>query len=102
MLVDGSSLIFRAYYGVPQSVRAPDGRPVNAVRGFLDNLARLVTERRPRRLAVASDEEWRPQWRVQLVPPHNAPRRPGARSARPLPPVPRDHEDLPTRAVALR
>jgi 5'-3' exonuclease len=72
MLVDGSSLIFRAFFGVPQSVRAPDGRSVNAVRGFLDNLARLLTERRPGRLAVASDEEWRPAWRVDLVPGYKA------------------------------
>jgi 5'-3' exonuclease len=48
LLIDGSSLIFRAFYGVPaDSVRAPDGRAVNAVRGFLDNLGRLITERRP-------------------------------------------------------
>jgi 5'-3' exonuclease len=81
MLVDGSSLIFRAFYGVPQSVRAPDGSLVNAVRGFLDNLARLVTERRPRRLAVASDEDWRPQWRVELIPSYKA-----HRTAEPVPP----------------
>jgi 5'-3' exonuclease len=81
MLVDGSSLIFRAYYGVPQTVRAPDGRPVNAVRGFLDNLARLLTERRPRRLAVASDEDWRPPWRVELIPSYKA-----HRTAEPVPP----------------
>jgi len=81
MLVDGSSLIFRAYYGVPQTVRAPDGRPVNAVRGFLDNLARLLTERRPRHLAVASDEEWRPRWRVDLIPSYKA-----HRTAEPVPP----------------
>jgi len=81
MLVDGSSLIFRAYFGVPQTVRAPDGRPVNAVRGFLDNLARLLNERRPRRLAVASDEEWRPRWRVDLIPSYKA-----HRVAEPVPP----------------
>jgi 5'-3' exonuclease len=72
MLVDGSSLIFRAYYGVPASVRSPDGRPVNGVRGFLDALARLIVERRPRRLAVASDEDWRPPWRVELIPSYKA------------------------------
>jgi 5'-3' exonuclease len=81
MFVDGSSLIFRAFYGVPQTVRAPDGRPVNAVRGFLDNLARQLTERRPRCLAVASDEDWRPQWRVELIPSYKA-----HRTAEPVPP----------------
>jgi 5'-3' exonuclease len=73
LLIDGSSLIFRAFYGVPaDSVRAPDGRAVNAVRGFLDNLGRLITQRRPRHLAVASDEAWRPDWRVALIPAYKA------------------------------
>ena len=81
LLVDGSSLIFRAFYGVPASVRSPDGRPVNAVRGFLDALSRLVTSRQPRRLAIASDEDWRPQWRVELIPSYKA-----HRTAEPMPP----------------
>jgi 5'-3' exonuclease len=81
LLVDGSSLIFRAYYGVPNSVRSPDGRPVNGVRGFLDVLARLLTERRPARLAVASDEDWRPRFRVELLPSYKS-----HRTAEPIPP----------------
>ncbi len=81
LFVDGSSLIFRAFHGVPRSVRAPDGRPVNAVRGFMDALARLVTTRSPRRLAVASDEDWRPAWRVELIPGYKA-----HRTAEPVPP----------------
>jgi len=68
LLIDGSSLIFRAYYGVPASVRAPDGLQVNAIRGFLERLGRLIVERRPRHLAVADDWAWRPDWRVQLIP----------------------------------
>src|SRR5215467_15648816 len=68
MFVDGSSLIFRAFFGVPTSMRSPDGKPVNAVRGFMDRLATLVTERRPGRLAVASDEDLRPESRVGLIP----------------------------------
>ncbi|MBO0687482.1 MAG: 5'-3' exonuclease [Candidatus Dormibacteraeota bacterium] len=82
MLVDGSSLIFRAFYGVPGSVRSPDGKQVNAVRGFLDNLARLVTERRPHKVAVASDEDWRPAWRVELIPGYKE-----HRTAEPVPPL---------------
>ena len=81
LFVDGSSLIFRAFHGVPRSVRSPDGRPVNAVRGFMDALARLVSTRRPRRLAVASDEAWRPDWRVELIPSYKA-----HRTAEPIPP----------------
>ena len=47
MLLDAASLYFRAFYGVPDTITAPDGTPVNAVRGFTDMVARLVTERRP-------------------------------------------------------
>lgn len=82
LLVDGSSLIFRAFYGVPQTARAPDGAVVNAVRGFLDTLARLVGARRPRRLAVARDDAWRPAWRVELIPSYKA-----HRTAEPIPPL---------------
>ena len=68
LLIDGSSLIFRAFYGVPQTTRAPDGTLTNAVRGTLETLARLITERRPKRLAMGTDEDWRPDWRVELLP----------------------------------
>jgi 5'-3' exonuclease len=79
-LADGSSLIFRAFYGVPQTTRAPDGTLVNAVRGFLDTLARLITERRPRHVAVTTDEDWRPDWRVDLIPSYKV-----HRTAEPVP-----------------
>ncbi|MFI5281732.1 MAG: 5'-3' exonuclease H3TH domain-containing protein [Candidatus Dormibacterales bacterium] len=82
LLVDGSSLIFRAFYGIPQTMRAPDGSLVNAVRGFIDNLARHITERRPRHVAVATDEDWRPEWRVELLPSYKA-----HRTAEPVPPA---------------
>jgi 5'-3' exonuclease len=82
LLVDGSSLIFRAFYGVPQSTRAPDGKLVNAVRGTLDTLARLITERRPKRIALATDEDWRPDWRVELLPSYKE-----HRTAEPVPPM---------------
>jgi 5'-3' exonuclease len=68
LLIDGSSLIFRAYYGVPAGVPAPDGLQVNAIRGFLDRLARLIVQRKPRHLVVAEDWAWRPGWRVDLIP----------------------------------
>jgi 5'-3' exonuclease len=68
LLVDGSSLIFRAFYGVPAGAPGPDGFHVNAIRGFLERLGRLVAQRRPRHLAVADDQAWRPDWRVELIP----------------------------------
>ena len=47
MLLDTASLYYRAFYGVPDTVTAPDGTPVNAVRGLLDMTARLVRGRGP-------------------------------------------------------
>ena len=82
LLIDGSSMIFRAFYGVPASVRGPGDQPINAIRGFLDALARLIVQRRPRQLAVASDQDWRPQWRVELIPSYKA-----HRVAEPVPPL---------------
>jgi 5'-3' exonuclease len=68
LLLDGSSLMFRAFFGIPVGTfKAPDGQPVNAVRGFLDMLARLVTDRKPKALVVATDEDWRPAFRVDVI-----------------------------------
>lgn len=73
LAVDAPSLYFRAYFGIPESAaRAPDGSPVNAVRGFLDMLATLVRSRRPGRVACALDADWRPAWRVALIPSYKA------------------------------
>ena len=82
LFVDGSSLIFRAFHGVPSTVVAPDGHQVNAVRGFLETLTRLLYARHPRRIAVASDVDWRPAWRVALIPEYKA-----HRVAEPVPPA---------------
>ncbi|MDX6299513.1 MAG: hypothetical protein QOF53_727 [Nocardioidaceae bacterium] len=68
MLLDTASMYFRAFYGVPDSFHAPDGTPVNAVRGLLDFISRLVTDYRPTHLACCWDNDWRPQWRVDLIP----------------------------------
>jgi 5'-3' exonuclease len=72
MLLDAASLYFRAFYGVPTSVTSPDGRPVNAVRGFLDMTARLVTAHRPDRLVACWDDDWRPAFRVAALPSYKA------------------------------
>ncbi len=68
MLLDTASLYFRAFYGVPDTVTAPDGRPVNAARGLLDMIAKLVTTYEPTHLVACWDDDWRPQWRVDLIP----------------------------------
>jgi 5'-3' exonuclease len=72
MLLDSASLYFRAFFGVPDTVRAPDGTPVNAVRGLLDMITRLVRARRPARLVACWDEDWRPAFRVAAVPSYKA------------------------------
>ncbi|MEZ3178943.1 5'-3' exonuclease [Streptomyces pimonensis] len=89
MLLDTASLYFRAYFGVPESVRAPDGTPVNAVRGLLDFIDRLVKDHRPDRLVACMDADWRPKWRVELIPSYKAHRVAEERTAGP------DREEVP-------
>ncbi|MCF2128963.1 5'-3' exonuclease [Strepomyces sp. STD 3.1] len=89
MLLDTASLYFRAYFGVPDSVRAPDGTPVNAVRGLLDFIDRLVKDHRPDDLVACMDADWRPHWRVELIPSYKAHRVAEERPAGP------DEEEVP-------
>ncbi|PZR53320.1 flap endonuclease [Xylanimonas oleitrophica] len=72
LLLDTASLYFRAFYGVPDSLRSPQGEPVNAVRGLLDTIAFLVTEHRPERMVACWDDDWRPAWRVEAIPSYKA------------------------------
>ena len=72
MAFDTSYLYFRAFFGVPSTFRALDGRPVNAVRGTLDFISRLVGQYRPDALVCAWDDDWRPAWRVDLLPSYKA------------------------------
>lgn len=74
MLLDTASLYFRAFYGVPDTVVSPDGTPVNAVRGLLDSIAKLVTTYHPTALVACWDDDWRPAWRVELIPSYKAQR----------------------------
>ena len=71
-LLDAPSLWYRAFHGVPESVRAPDGSPVNAVRGTIDLVARIVRDTRPARLVACLDNDWRPAFRVAAVPSYKA------------------------------
>lgn len=74
MLLDTASLYFRAFYGVPDTIKRSDGTPVNAVRGLLDMIARLTTEFDATGLIACWDDNWRPQWRVDLIPSYKAQR----------------------------
>lgn len=67
LLLDGASLWFRAFYALPESFVDSAGRPVNAVRGFTDMVASLITKHQPSRLVVCLDLDWRPQFRVDAI-----------------------------------
>ena len=71
MVLDTASMYFRAFFGVPE-IKADDGTNVNAVRGLLDFIARLVGDYSPTHLVCAWDNDWRPQWRVDLLPTYKA------------------------------
>ena len=68
LLLDSASLYFRAFYGVPEQGGSRLGVPTNAIRGFLDMIATLVTAHHPTQLVACWDDDWRPQWRVDLIP----------------------------------
>jgi 5'-3' exonuclease len=72
MLLDSASLWYRAYYGMPDTLLAPDGTPVHAVRGFIDMSARLIGIYKPDRIVACLDGDWRPTWRVELFPGYKA------------------------------
>ncbi|TMF61435.1 MAG: 5'-3' exonuclease [Chloroflexi bacterium] len=67
LFVDAASLAYRAYHAVPE-IRADDGTLVNAAYGFLNFMSRLVPDRKPSRMHVALDADWRPQFRVDAIP----------------------------------
>jgi 5'-3' exonuclease len=68
VLVDAASLYFRAFYALPDSLKAPDGTQVNAVRGFADFMARILIDRKPSRFVACMDADWRPAFRVAAIP----------------------------------
>jgi 5'-3' exonuclease len=85
LLLDTASLYFRAFFGVPDSLRSPDGTPVNAVRGLLDMIAILIAERRPTRIVACWDDDWRPAFRVSAIPSYKAHRLAGPDGAEEVP-----------------
>lgn len=72
MLLDSASLWYRAYYGMPDTLRSPSGEPVNAIRGYLDMTARLISMYSPNRIVACIEGDWRPSWRVELFPEYKA------------------------------
>jgi len=72
LLLDSASLYYRAYFALPSSMTAPDGRPHNALRGMLSTITRLVDQHSPSGVVACWDEDWRPQWRADLLPTYKA------------------------------
>lgn len=72
MILDTPSLYFRAFYGIPESMTAPDGMPVNAIRGLIDMIATLVRDHKPTSLVATMDADWRPAFRVAAIPTYKA------------------------------
>jgi 5'-3' exonuclease len=72
LVLDSASLYYRSFYALPEKMTAPDGRPHNAVRGFLSTVTRLVDAQAPSGVVACWDNDWRPQWRVELVPSYKA------------------------------
>jgi len=65
LLVDGDSMIFRAFYALPDSIEGKDGRPVNALLGLVNLVLREVEEHAPRAVVVCFGQE-AADYRVEL------------------------------------
>lgn len=83
LLLDTSSLLYRAFFALPTSMTDVQGQPVNAVHGYLGMVAHLITERRPDQLVHVYDHDWRPAGRVEAYAGYKANRPPDPES---LPP----------------
>jgi 5'-3' exonuclease len=87
MLLDTASLYYRAFFGMPDTVTAPDGTPVNAIRGLLDQMTLLVRTRQPTSMVACWDNDWRPAFRVEAVPTYKAHRLSADGSSEETPPT---------------
>jgi 5'-3' exonuclease len=76
LLLDTSSLMYRAYFALPASLVDQAGHPVNAVRGYLDMVARIASDYRPDRVIHIYDHDWRPAPRVTVYAGYKAQRPP--------------------------
>ena len=74
-VVDGNSLMHRAFHAVPPTMNAPDGRPTNAIFGFLNMFLKMIDAFRPDGVAVAFDKG-KPRVRMEMLPQYKAQRPP--------------------------
>jgi 5'-3' exonuclease len=75
-LIDASVWVFRAYFSLPDSIRAPDGRPMNAVWGFAGFLGDLLDRAEPSHIAACFDESLSTSFRNERFPEYKANREP--------------------------
>ncbi len=76
LILDVSSLMYRAFFAMGDTIASPAGRPVGAVHGYLDMVARLIVSRGPGEVIHAYDHEWRPVARTDIYPGYKAKRQP--------------------------
>lgn len=74
ILLDTSSLMYRAFFALPQTLVDEAGQPINAVHGYLDMTARLQNEYKPDELIHVFDADWRPAGRVEAYSSYKAAR----------------------------
>jgi len=74
LYLDAPSLVYRAFFAWPTSIKDPRGRPVNAVRGFMEMTTRLLTDRTPAEVVAVFDSNYRPDFRVAAYPGYKAAR----------------------------
>ena len=74
-VIDGNSLMHRAFHAVPPTMNAPDGRPTNAVFGFLNMFLKMIDAFHPDGVAVAFDKG-KPRVRMEMLPQYKAQRPP--------------------------
>jgi 5'-3' exonuclease len=90
LLLDVSSMMYRAFFAMREpGVFTKDGRPIQAVHGYLDMVTKLIIDRRPDEVVNVYDHDWRPVARTDIYADYKGNRLP-------------DPEDLPPQFVILR
>ena len=72
LLLDVSSLMYRAFFALGDGFATSSGEPIGAVHGYLDMVARLVKQRKPHEVVHAYDHDWRPVARTEIYPGYKA------------------------------
>ncbi|SMY10845.1 5'-3' exonuclease [Brevibacterium jeotgali] len=72
LVLDTPALYYRSFHGLPDTIRSPHGRPVNAAKGLLDTISQLVGRWDSRRIIAVMDADWRPDFRTALLPEYKA------------------------------